>query len=52
MDCINRSIHGDDGLESSCIRTNSNHILFTAAWYSYIFGFTLDFSIELIEEIK
>lgn len=52
MDCINKSIRGEDDLESSCIRSNSNHILFTAAWYSYIFGFTLDFSIEHIEEIK
>lgn len=52
MECMWNCIHGNPELESSCIRTNSNYILFTASWYSMIFGFKLDFRIDKIEEIK
>lgn len=52
MKCIDDCIHGDDTKESSCIRTNSNWILFTVGWYSLMFGFDQKFKLNEIEEIR
>lgn len=52
MDCMNVSVFGDKDSEDSCIRNNSNWILFTSAWYSYIFGFELKFKFDCIDEIS
>lgn len=52
MECMNISVYGDKDSEDTCIRSNSNWILFTAAWYSYIFGFELKFRFDRIDEIS
>lgn len=52
MECMYNSVYGDKDSEDNCIRSNSNWILFTAAWYSYIFGFNLRFRFDKIDEIS
>lgn len=51
LDCISRAVTEETSSDSICIRTNSNSILFTAAWYSILFGFKEKFKIDLIEGI-
>lgn len=51
LDCISRSVTEETSPDSICIRTNSNSILFTAAWYSILFGFKEKFKIDSINEI-
>lgn len=36
----------------SCIRTNSNWILYSSAWYMYLFGFEVPFKIDKIDDIQ
>lgn len=51
MECVENSRSGDKKDETSCIRTNSNWIIFTAAWYSYIFGFPVPFRFDQLDDI-
>lgn len=41
----------DEGAGSSCFRSNSNWILYTACWYMKIFCFDFNFQMNEIEEI-
>jgi hypothetical protein len=52
LDCMYVSIYGDKDDESTCIRSNSNWILFSAAWYSYLFDFELKFRFDKIDLIS
>jgi hypothetical protein len=51
LNCVKKSIKPDDNDNDTCIRSNSNWILFTASWYCYIFGFSLDFKFDNIDII-
>jgi hypothetical protein len=51
ISCID-VILGDESRESSCIRTNSNWILFSYSWYSFLLGYELDFKLENIDYIN
>lgn len=51
MECVHQSMFGDPRDETSCIRSNSNWIIFTSAWYSYIFGFPVEFRFDKLDDI-
>lgn len=51
ISCID-VILGDENRESSCIRTNSNWVLFSYSWYSFLLGYELDFKLENIDYIN
>lgn len=48
MSNIYGGIHNND----SCIRTNSNWILYSVCWYRFIFGFEVPFEMDQIDDIK
>ena len=52
LECIQDSVTGNYDSEESCIRSNSNWIIFSAAWYCYIFGFTVPFCFDRLDEIS
>lgn len=52
IDCMQNSFYGSNENESSCLRENSNWIVYTASWYIHIFSFGLNFDINEIEEIS
>jgi len=51
-ECLHNSFYGDIKDNKSCIRTNSNWILFSAQLYNHIFGCDLKINLDKIEEIK
>lgn len=51
LETMEQSVKGDLEKNSSCIRSNSNWILFSAAWYNYILGFDVPFRFDQIDEI-
>lgn len=50
-ECLEQSFFGNQEDELSCIRTNSNWILYTACWYYHMFSFELKINVSEIEEI-
>lgn len=50
--CCTELIFGNIEPESSCIRTNSNWILFSFAWYSNLLGYSVPFKIHKIDIIS
>lgn len=50
MECIEKPVR-ENNSDAGCIRTNSNWLLFTSSWYSFILGFERSFTMEDIEEI-
>lgn len=50
MECIEKPVRENDSV-AGCVRTNSNWLLFTSSWYSFILGFERSFTMEDIEEI-
>lgn len=48
MSNIYSGIHNNE----SCVRTNSNWILYSSCWYRFIFGFSVPFEMDQIDDIK
>lgn len=46
------NIYGGIHNNESCLRTNSNWILYSSCWYRFIFGFTVPFEMDQIDDIK
>lgn len=51
IECMNNIYKGIDNPDS-CIRTNSNWILYSSVWYMIIFGFSVPFQIDKIDDIQ
>ena len=51
IDCM-KSIYKGINNSDSCMRTNSNWILYSSVWYRLIFGFEVPFRIDKIQSIR
>lgn len=51
VDCMKNIFKGLNN-PISCLRTNSNFILFSAVWYMMIFGYKVPFRIDRIDDIQ
>uniref|UniRef100_A0A6C0BE52 Uncharacterized protein n=1 Tax=viral metagenome TaxID=1070528 RepID=A0A6C0BE52_9ZZZZ len=51
LDCM-RKIYGGYNNDESCIRTNSNWILYSSCWYRILFNFDVPFDMGQIDDIQ